>query len=303
MKMNLFPLSVWLFLPSALSAFASGSNWMASLDGHWLVSQLSIPGSHDTMALYEPFPGTTKCQTLSLAEQLNAGVRFLDIRCRHTNNAFAIYHGRVSQKASFDDVLKTCASFLSSNPGECIVMSVKPEYAPEGNTRSFEQTFDSYVSKNPVLWHLGSELPTLGAVRGKIVLFRRFGAKSLPKGIDASDWPDNTTFTNRNLVVEDHYDLSDNDTKWRDMTNLLNSAVTGGFASLYVTFASGFQRSAFGISSIPAVADDINARLANYFKAHAEGRYGIILVDFADASRCSQIIATNAKRRPASQTK
>ena len=276
---------------------------MTSLDGHWLLSQLSIPGSHDTMALYEPFPGTTKCQKLSLAEQLKAGVRFLDIRCRHTNNAFGIYHGRVAQQASFDDVLKTCARFLSSNPGECIVMSVKQESTPEGNTRSFEQTFDSYVSKNPSLWHLGSDIPTLGAVRGKIVLFRRFAAKSLPKGIDASVWPDNTTFTNGNLMVEDHYDLSDNDTKWRDITNHFNGAVTAGNESLYVTFASGFQKSALGISSIPAVADDINARLANYFNLHADGHYGIILMDFADASRCAQIIATNAKRAQPSQAK
>lgn len=299
----MFRISSLLFIASALSAVASGNNWMASVDGHWLLSQFSIPGSHDTMALYEPFPGTTKCQNLSLADQLNAGVRFLDIRCRHTNNAFGIYHGRIAQKASFDDVLKICASFLSRNPGECIVMSVKEEYTPEGNTRSFEQSFDSYVSKNAGLWHLGSDIPTVGATRGKILLFRRFAAKSLPKGIDASVWPDNTTFTNRNLIVEDHYELSDNDTKWRDMTNLLNSAVTGSSGSLCVTFASGFQKSAFGISSIPAVADDINARLANYFKAHADGRYGIILMDFAEASRCSQIIATNAKRRASSQTK
>lgn len=295
--------SSWFLMAWALSAFAGGSNWMTSLDGHLLLSQYSIPGSHDTMALYEPFPGTTKCQDLSLAEQLNAGVRFLDIRCRHTNNAFGIYHGRIAQRASFDDVLNTCASFLRSNPGECIVMSVKQEYTPQGNRQSFEQTFDSYVSKNPGLWHLGSDIPVLGAVRGKIVLFRRFTATSLPKGIDASVWPDNTTFTNHNLIVEDHYELSDNDTKWRDMTNLLNIAMMGRSATLYVTFASGFQKSALGISSIPAVADDINARLANYFNLHADGHYGIILMDFADASRCAQIIATNAKRAQPSQAK
>src|SRR5579864_9502172 len=96
MKTTLFGISAWLLTVSAFTAAANGSNWMASLDSHLLLSQLSIPGSHDTMALYEPFPGTTKCQNLSLAEQLMAGVRFLDIRCRHTNNAFAIYHGRVA---------------------------------------------------------------------------------------------------------------------------------------------------------------------------------------------------------------
>lgn len=286
-------------MASALSVVASGSNWMASLDGHLLLSQLSIPGSHDTMALYESFPGTTKCQNLSLAEQLKAGVRFLDIRCRHIKNAFAIYHGRVDQKAGFDDVLSACASFLSSNPGECIVMSVKEEYTAEGNARSL---FDSYVSKKPNLWHLDSNVATLGAVRGKIVLFRRFGAKTLPKGIDASVWPDNTTFTNRNLIVEDHYELSDNDTKWWDITNLFNLAAAGSSEALYITFASGYQKSALGIPSIPAVANDINARLASYFKAHTEGHYGIVLMDFADASRCSQIVATNLKLR-GSQTK
>lgn len=273
---------------------------MASLDGHWLLSRLSIPGSHDAMALYEPFPGTTKCQNLSLAEQLNAGVRFLDIRCRHVKNASAIYHGRVDQKASFDDVLNTCAGFLSSNPGECIVMSVKEEYAG-GNTRTFEETFDSYVSKKPGLWHLGSSIPTLDSVRGKIVLFRRFKANAA-EGIDASVWPDNTTFTNRNMMVEDHYELKDNETKWKDVTNLFNCAFTGSSEMLYVTFASGYQKSALEIPKIPAVADDINARLATYFKAHTEGRYGIVLMDFADSARCLQIIATNLKHR-GSETK
>ena len=291
MKMTLS----WLLIASAFSAAASGTNWMASMDGHLLLSQLSIPGSHDTMALFEPFSGTTRCQNLSLADQFNAGVRFVDIRCRHVNNAFAIYHGRIDQKASFDDVLNACANFLSSNPGECIVMSVKEEYTPDGNTRTFEQTFDSYVSKNPGLWHLGSGIPTLGSVRGKIVLFRRFDAKT--PGIDASVWPDNTTFTNHNLIVEDHYELSDNNTKWADMTNLLSAAVRGSAETLYITFASGYQKSALGIPNIPAVADDINSRLTNYFNAHDHGRYGIVLMDFVDAHHCSQIIATDSNRR------
>lgn len=291
MKMTLS----WLLIASALSAVASGTDWMASMDGHLLLSQLSIPGSHDTMALFEPFPGTTRCQDLSLADQFNAGVRFVDIRCRHVNNAFAIYHGRIDQKASFDDVLHACTNFLSGHPGECIIMSVKEEYTPDGNTRTFEQTFDAYVSKNPGLWHLGSGIPTLGSVRGKIVLFRRFDAKAL--GIDASVWPDNTTFTNHNLTVEDHYELLDNNTKWADMTNLLSAAVQGSAETLYVTFASGYQKSALGVPNIPAVADDINSRLTNYFNAHASGRYGIVLMDFVDVHHCSQIIATDSIRR------
>lgn len=280
----------WLLLAAAFTAAGGGTNWMAPLNGSLLLSQLSIPGSHDTMALFEPFPGTAKCQNLALSSQLAAGVRFLDIRCRHVKNAFAIYHGSVYQNASFDDVLNPCATFLSQNPGECIIMSVKEEYTPEGNTRTFEQTFDSYVSKKTELWHLSSAIPTLGSVRGKIVLFRRFAASALRKGIDGSVWPDNRSFTNGNLIVEDRYEFPDNDTKWREITNLLHGAVSGSKGTLYVTFASGYQKRAFGIPDIPVVADDVNHLLANYFRSHDTGRYGIVLMDFVDEAHCAQII-------------
>ncbi len=130
-------------------AFAAGNNWMASKSNLLLVSQLSIPGTHDSGALYEPVSGTAKCQNLSIADQLNAGVRFLDIRCRHINDAFAIHHGSIYQNANFNDVLNAVIGFLNSNPSETVIMSVKEEHTPSGNTRSFEQTFDSYVAANP----------------------------------------------------------------------------------------------------------------------------------------------------------
>src|SRR5439155_23215825 len=128
--------------------------------------------------------------------------RFVDIRCRHIGDAFAIHHGSIYQNMNFDDVLNACFSFLTSNPGECIIMSVKEEYDPSNNTRTFEQTFDAYTAKNPTHWYLGDAVPTLGSVRGKIVLLRRFSAASTPKGIDATNWADNTTFTINNAASQ-----------------------------------------------------------------------------------------------------
>jgi 1-phosphatidylinositol phosphodiesterase len=72
-------------------------------------------------------------------------------------------------------------------------MSVKEEYDASNTTRSFESTFDSYVQKNPSKWDLGTNIPTLGDVRGKIRLLRRFSAGTA-KGINATSWADNTTF-------------------------------------------------------------------------------------------------------------
>jgi 1-phosphatidylinositol phosphodiesterase len=281
--------AILLLIPARVDA--AGSNWMSSAAGDLPLTRFSIPGTHDAGALYEPLSGTTKCQILTLAEQLNAGVRFLDIRCRHVNNAFLIHHGLVYQKMNFDDVLNTVIGFLTNNPAETVIMSVKEEYDPKGNTRSFEATFDSYVAKNPGKWLLTSSIPTLDQARGKIVLFRRFSAASTPKGIDLSVWPDDAAFTNANVRVQDNYNVTNPDSKWTAITNLLTEAQAGGPDTLYVNFASGVTKRHF-LPDIPAVANAINPSLTNYFSLHTKGRYGVILLDFADADKCALIYRT-----------
>ncbi|MES2923734.1 MAG: phosphatidylinositol-specific phospholipase C domain-containing protein [Verrucomicrobiota bacterium] len=274
---------------------AAGNNWMTSLNGSLPLSQFSIPGTHDSGARYEPVGGTAKCQNLTLAEQFDAGVRFLDIRCRHQSDAFVIHHGSVYQNINFADVLNTALGFLNANPGETVIMSVKEEHTAENNTRSFEATFDSYVAQNPSKWLLGANIPTLNSARGKIVLFRRFGAASTPKGIDASNFPDNTTFsTGGTLRVQDNYNVSNNDTKWASILAILNEARYGGPNTLYVNFSSGYTPGFLGIPNITTVSNNINPRLTTFFNANPSGRFGAILMDFADAARCSLIYNTNA---------
>lgn len=288
-------LFVFLLLCLASPARAAGNNWMTLLHGTLPLSQYSIPGTHDSGARFEPVSGTAKCQNLTIADQLNAGIRFLDIRCRHLDNAFTIHHGSVYQNINFADVLNDTIGFLNANPGETVIMSVKEEHTPSGTTRSFEATFDAYVAQSPSKWHLGSGIPTLDAVRGKIVLFRRFGASSTPKGIDASNWPDNTTFsTGGALRVQDRYVVPDNNVKWSFIEAILNEARYGGPNTLYVNFSSGYRSGPLGIPSIATVSNNINPRLTTFFNANPSGRFGAILMDFADAAKASQIYNTNA---------
>ncbi len=282
------------FLSLAINALAAGNDWMTPLDGTLPLTRFSIPGTHDSGARFEPFPGTAKCQDLTLAQQLDAGVRFLDIRCRHQNDSFVIHHGQVYQNINFDDVLAAVTAFLDAHPGETVVMSVKEEYTATGNTRTFEQTFNSYVAKNSGKWNLGTSIPTLAAARGKIVLFRRFGA-TVAKGIDASNFPDDTTFsTAGRLRVQDHYNVTNNDTKWSYISALLGEARYGGPNTLYVNFASGTTAGAFGIPSITSVSNNINPRLTAFFNDNPSGCFGIVLMDFADAAKCELIYRTNA---------
>lgn len=293
--LKFYPMILGVLVACGSSAFAAGNNWMSSLNGALPISQLSIPGTHDAGARYEPLAGTAKCQTLTITGQLEAGVRFLDIRCRHQNDVFNIYHGAVDQKATYASVLAEISAFLTKNPRETVIISVKEEESSSGTTRSFEATFDSYVAQNPGKWLLGPEVPTLDAARGKVVLFRRFRAAATPKGIDASIFPDNTTFgIGGTLRVQDNYVVPDNDLKWTAILAMLNEARDAGPGTLHVNFASGYHRGTLGIPSITTVSDNINPRLTGFFTHNPRGRFGIILMDFADAAKAALIYNTNS---------
>lgn len=284
-----------IILACSSGLLAAGNDWMSSLDGTLLLSRLSIPGTHDAGARYEPLSGTSKCQDLTITRQLEVGVRFLDIRCRHQNDLFNIYHGSVDQKATYASVLTEVLNFLTANPRETVIMSVKEENSSSGTTRSFEATFDSYISQNPSKWLLGSGIPTLDTARGKIVLFRRFGASSTPKGIDVSSFPDNTTFSaGATLRVQDNYIVPDNGKKWSAIVAILNEARNGLPETLYVNFASGYKSGIEGLPNITTVSNDINPRLTAFFTANPKGHFGIILMDFADEAKASLIYSTNS---------
>lgn len=274
------------------------NSWMSGLQDNISISKISIPGTHDSGARVDApvVSGTAKTQDLSIAEQLNAGVRFLDIRCRHIDNAFTIHHGAIYQNLNFDDVLNACYAFLNSHPSETIIMSVKEEYDASNTTRSFEQTFDSYVQKNPSKWDLGANIPTLGAVRGKIKLLRRFSSGTT-KGINASPWADNTTFDINNsgvqLKVQDYYKVTNNDDKWNGIFNLLNEAKNDTNGKLFVNFTSGYKPGIFGIPSIPTVSNNINPRLKTFFQTNTQGSFGIMPIDFVNAELSELIVKTN----------
>lgn len=284
----------------------SGNNWMGQLNCNLSLSQISIPGTHDSGARYEPVSGTAKCQDLTIAEQLNAGIRFLDIRCRHINDSFTIHHGSVYQNINFDDVLNAVFSFLDSHPAEAVFMSVKEEYDASNTTRSFEATFEAYTQTNPGKWYLKNTIPTLSQARGKIVLLRRFSAGNLPKGIPATNWADNTTFWINNtlsqLRIQDYYNVSSASAKWNAILPILDEAAAGNPAVLYINFTSGYKAGLFGIPSITTISNTINPQILSYFSSFPKGRFGSILMDFADTQKATLIYNTNFRITAAWET-
>ena len=101
------------------------AEWLKEIDDNTPLRDVDLPGSHDTMALYSIGDLAGQCQTLSLNDQLNLGVRFLDIRLKEDHNSLKVVHGFVDERATFTDVNKTVISFLEKHPSEFIIMSIK----------------------------------------------------------------------------------------------------------------------------------------------------------------------------------
>ncbi len=286
---------VGMLLALAACSDSPAKGWMASVDDGTSLAALSIPGTHDSGAMFEPFPGLAKCQSLTIADQLAAGVRYFDIRCHHFQDQFLIYHGSIDQNQSFDDVLATMLGFLDKHPTETIIVSVKEEGTAMMPVKSFEATFASYLDQARDRWYLDSTVPALGAVRGKLVLLRRFDAAASPLGIDASPWPDNASFAIAHpgvaLQVEDEYMVTTNDAKWAAITKNLDAAGAGDPATLFLTYTSGYQ-TIQGAPNITSVSDDIDARLDGAIAA-AHGRLGVLAIDYVTKARAQAIAALN----------
>jgi 1-phosphatidylinositol phosphodiesterase len=170
-------LSATALLSTAASGTARAANaqapapdsWMSSLPDGALLRELTIPGTHNSGARYGgPW---TECQNTTVAVQLSAGIRFLDVRCRLFEGSFTIHHGAFYQRLNFDDVLGSCRDFLSARPSETVLMRVKQEYSEE-SAEAFRAVFDDYLDGRGwrSLFQLDPVLPALGAARGKVVL-------------------------------------------------------------------------------------------------------------------------------------
>ncbi|MBS6653154.1 MAG: hypothetical protein KH283_03795, partial [Collinsella sp.] len=83
-------------------------------------------------------------------------------------------------------------TFLNENPTEALIMLVSrgnDEATDESVTTAFAKVLDD----NPKLFYTSSRVPTLGEVRGKIVLLRRFGldgdsVSGHTWGLDLTEW-------------------------------------------------------------------------------------------------------------------
>ncbi|KAF5533072.1 serine threonine kinase [Fusarium napiforme] len=136
-------------------------DWMKTLPGDLSVTQISIPGTHNSHAiksnvvvasngnvnfaahaLYNPgivsmyaeiYTTIATCQSFSMWDQLHFGVRCFDLRVRSWEKfdneggrwAFGLCHGSAKLKESLTQVLDGMADFLKKYPSETLLISIK----------------------------------------------------------------------------------------------------------------------------------------------------------------------------------
>lgn len=189
---------------------------MKSLHDTFSIAQINIPGTHDSCAFRVQFPLLSKCQSTTISEQLNSGIRFLDIRVEKDGEKLKLVHDiadcknpeNTNKRLYLDDVISDCKNFLSKNPSETILLSYKRDDGANQED-TFDIFFENYLNIDPI-WYKENRIPMLKEVRGKIVLLNRDKIdKNNEKYTDLNTGINLSTWVYQKENVERIYEISE----------------------------------------------------------------------------------------------
>lgn len=217
------------YFRSAKDSFEAYSNWMKEIDDDVMLSELALPGTHNS-GTYTVNSAITANQAIDFEEQLQYGIRVFDIRVRHTSDRFAIHHGPVFLHLMLENFLDAVSEFLIENPSEIVIFRLSKERDDnDNNTRSRKQTLEFYLSQYSSTYKRVRENVKLGNVRGKFMIisyeseFDEFGLSKLL------------------FHTQDQYELKiiwDLYEKWLAVLSHLNEAANGDKSQFYTNYLS-----------------------------------------------------------------
>ncbi|WP_194165807.1 phosphatidylinositol-specific phospholipase C domain-containing protein [Shewanella sp. YLB-07] len=149
------------------------STWMIDIPESKSIYEISIPGTHRSGNIYGG--PINKTQTLSITQQLNSGIRFLDIELIHKYGSFVVPDGTLFHETMFGEILDEVSLFLLQNPSEFIFINVSgyDKHKNKHNDRSFKDTFNDYVNRySNIIWSNDGIIQTIESARGKIVFIQ-----------------------------------------------------------------------------------------------------------------------------------
>lgn len=259
--------------------------WMKSLNSSISLADINIPGTHDSGARYGG--ASYEAQKWTIAEQLEHGIRFLDIRLKPNegdlNGAdFRVFHGGAYQKLTFKEVLDACWTYLTDHDKEAIVMLINQE--DSSDKVGFGEALEAYIKERIGQFYTKDDIPTLESVRKKIVLLRRYTGAL---GFNCSGWPHNSGgwVHAEKMYVQDYYkvaatsgllDFISLEKKWEKVTETMEHARNNSGA-----YIQNYTSGSTALNPID-VAKNINAKLYKEFSHATRRKFGITVMDFPD---------------------
>ncbi len=282
--------------------------WMAMVPGVTKLNMLTIPGTHDA-ATSNTMTGTTRTQTLTIAEQLEAGVRAFDFRPRFKANKesdieldnLEIYHGIAATGVKWKDAMDALIKFVTEHPTEMVIVNMQKESSSGTDYSStWRKSVRTYLTanKSKLVTQMKAAL-TLADCRGKVLVMSRtpYGNEGVYNDVVYGaliDWKDNTAFdtnlkyTNNSVVctarIEDQYDISDKDKKTA-ISDIFAKASSDTSTKWYMTFTN-IAWKLFG-GGIDTHAKVINPATIDLLKSGNHKRLGVVFTDYIGSNDCS----------------
>ena len=278
------------------------------------ISEVNIPGTHDSCTAFCTMSNMARCQELTIKEQLDRGIRLFDIRLNKSGNEFYLVHSLADcfsdsdnkNKLTFGEVLDEFRTFLKENPEEILVVSVKQDRGIM-NRWFFPAFYAKYIKGNENEWCLANENQLLSDCRGKLVLMRRCRIwpsfrTQYPAGLDFSYWRDQKrtwrkiplpVYLNKQTLamVQDRYGLSA-EPKWHECAKdfLDNSDSVIANKHFAVHFLSTAVRGKG--ETLYEVAEKVNSEFMKY-ELKKTSAQGWMLFDFPSEELVDKVINSN----------
>lgn len=290
------------------------NDWMKNIPDKIFLSEINIPGTHNSATRFVQASYFSCCQKASIFEQLCMGVRFLDLRVEKDGNSLRLVHSMskcrktVSDKEflMLDDVLSECKIFLKANPTEALIISIKCDHG-DTSENTFDVLFENYLNND--FWYKENRIPQLYEVRGKAVLFNRFAIDTENEiyndsntGLNFSGWQDQGKYLGKThltsvmvrrdekqgeaVYIQDWYKLSPKNKWQKAVLPTLNNP-----PCKYGVFISFFSCGNI-LHNPKRCAKYINKRFLKT-ELLPTRKYGWLLFDFVTEKICRKVIITN----------
>jgi uncharacterized protein (TIGR02145 family) len=271
-------------------------DWMAGIPDSMKLSQLTLPGTHDCGAdnhsggVPSGSHWDVVCHDFRFSNQLLLGVRWFDVR--YDNVDTKLHHGGFVLSRHLEDIIDDAISFLGNHPSEAIVFLIKKEYGGSTDATFSDKVWEVLQKYSQDHFYLNDNLPSLGEVRGKIVIASHDNTNGNGHILGPEyTWPDNTSLhfgntTNFHYYAQDHYSISyvSYDVKSNEVRHLID--ISYGYPDpnrVDLNYTSA-ERDAVA-TSIKEVAENINGNINNYLTVHPDWRHcGVLMLNYAGGS-------------------